>query len=110
MDPDNRLVASELEHRWELALRAEIEAQAAAAQGAATPAEPELDPTLRAQLRDVGRRMPGLWASGRVTAAQKKELLRALIRRIILARPRPALPRPVESGDREPHIPNRDDV
>jgi DNA invertase Pin-like site-specific DNA recombinase len=89
VDPDNRLVAGELEHRWELALRAEVEAQAAAAHVAATPAEPELDPTLRAQLRDAGRRLPGLWASGRVTAAQKKELLRALIRRVILARSRP---------------------
>ena len=52
--------AGELEHRWELALRAEVEAQAAAAHVAATPAEPELDPTLRAQLRDAGRRLPEL--------------------------------------------------
>jgi len=31
VDPDNRLVAGELERRWELALRAEVEAREAAA-------------------------------------------------------------------------------
>jgi DNA invertase Pin-like site-specific DNA recombinase len=89
VDPDNRLVAAELERRWELALRAEVEAREAAARFAVEPAEPDLDPTLRAQLRDVGHRLPTLWASGRLTAIHKKELLRALIRRIILDRPRP---------------------
>lgn len=89
VDPDNRLVAAELERRWGLALRAEVEAREAAARFDAEPAEPDLDPTLRAQLRDVGRSLPMLWGSGRLTAVHKKELLRALIRRIILARPRP---------------------
>jgi DNA invertase Pin-like site-specific DNA recombinase len=89
VDPDNRLVAAELERRWELALRAEVEAREAAARFDAEPAEPDLDPILRAQLRDVGGCLPTLWASGRLTAVHKKELLRALIRRIILARPRP---------------------
>jgi DNA invertase Pin-like site-specific DNA recombinase len=89
VDPENRLVAAELERRWELALRAEVEAGEAAARFAAEPPEPELAPALRAQLRDVGRRLPALWASGRLAPAHKKELLRALIRRVILARPRP---------------------
>lgn len=89
VDPENRLVAAELERRWELALRAEVEAREEAARFAATPPEPDLDPALRAQLRDVGRLLPALWTSGRLTAGHKKELLRTLIRRIILARPRP---------------------
>jgi hypothetical protein len=82
-------VAAELERRWELALRAEVEAREAAARFAVEPAELDLDPTLRAQLRDVSRRLPMLWASGRLTAVHKKELLRTLIRRVILDRPRP---------------------
>ncbi len=89
VDPENRLVAAELERRWELALRAEVEAREEAARFAATPPEPDLDPALRAQLRGVGRRLPALWTSGRLTAGHKKDLLRTLIRRIILARPRP---------------------
>lgn len=89
VDPDNRLVAGELERCWELALRAEVEAREAVAHSAAQPAQPDLDPALRSQLRDAGRRLPTLWAGGRLYAAHKKELLRALIRHVILARPRP---------------------
>jgi hypothetical protein len=89
VDPDNRLVTAELERRWELALRAEVEAHEAAARFDAEPPEPDLDASLRAQLRDVGRRLPALWASGRLNPAHKKTLLRTLIRRVILARPQP---------------------
>jgi DNA invertase Pin-like site-specific DNA recombinase len=88
VDPDNRLVAAELERRWEVALRAEVEARAAAERFAAQPLAPELDPHLRTQLQDVGRRLPELWTSGRLSAAQQKELLRTLVRRVILDRPR----------------------
>ncbi len=89
IDPDNRLVAAELERRWELALRAVVEAREAAARFAQEPSVLSLDPTLRAQLQDLSRRLPELWQSGRLTAAQKKTLLRGLIRRVILSRPVP---------------------
>jgi hypothetical protein len=88
-DPDNRLVAAELERQWELALRARAEAHEAVQRfRQATPA-PTLDPELRSQLRDVGAMVPSLWQSGRLTVAQQKALLRSLIRRIILTRPQP---------------------
>lgn len=89
IDPDNRLVAAELERQWELALRALEEAREAAERFAATPAEPGLDPLVREQLADLGRRLPELWQGGRLTAAHQKELLRTLIRRIVLTRPAP---------------------
>jgi DNA invertase Pin-like site-specific DNA recombinase len=89
VDPDNRLVAAELERRWELALRAVAEAREAAERFAATPPAPALDPTLREQLRDLGRHLPTLWASGRLRPAQQKALLRTLIRRVVLTRPVP---------------------
>ncbi len=88
-DPDNRLVAGELERRWELALRALAEAREAAERSAATPAVPALDPALRAQLRDLGRHLPALWDSGQLTSAHKKELIRSLIRRVVLTKPQP---------------------
>src|SRR5205085_858462 len=44
---------------------------------------------LRAQLSDLGSHLPTLWASGRFGPDQKKELLRSLIRRIVLTRPAP---------------------
>jgi DNA invertase Pin-like site-specific DNA recombinase len=88
-DPDNRLVAGELERRWELALRALAEAHEAAERFATAPTVPILDATMRTQLRDLGQYLPALWASGQLTPAHKKELLRSLIRRIVLTKPRP---------------------
>ncbi len=89
VDPDNRLVAAELERRWELALQALAEAREAAGRFAVQPTTPALDPAMKAQLRDLGRHLPTLWARGRLTSANKQELLRSLIRRVVLVRPRP---------------------
>jgi DNA invertase Pin-like site-specific DNA recombinase len=91
VDPDNRLVAAELERRWEEALQALAAARERAAQVLQQAERPTtLDAPVRAQLRDLGPRMPELWSSGQVSAAHKKELLRSLIRRIIVKRPVPA--------------------
>jgi len=72
-----------------VALRAVVEAREAAERFAAQPPEPALDPALAAQVRDLGRRLPELWASGRQTPVQQKEMLRSLIRRVIVTRPVP---------------------
>ena len=88
VDPANRLVAATLEQRWEGALRALAEAREAA-ERVGVEEEPALDVGLRHQLREVGRQLPALWASGRLNPAQQKELLRSLIRRVILTRPVP---------------------
>jgi DNA invertase Pin-like site-specific DNA recombinase len=90
VDPDNRLVAAELERRWEVALQALAAAREAAEHLAQRPSPTALDPTLRAQLRDLGHHLPEVWASGRLTPAHQKELLRSLVRRVILTRPAPA--------------------
>jgi DNA invertase Pin-like site-specific DNA recombinase len=87
VDPENRLVASELEKGWESALRALAEAEEAAERFEREKPRTDLDPTLRAQLADLGRRLPELWDSGRLSAEHKKELLRSLIRRTVLSRP-----------------------
>jgi len=87
VDPDNRLVAAELERRWERALQTLMAVREAAERATRDAPEVTLDPVLRAQLRDLGPRLPELWASGRLSTAQQKELLRSLIRRIILTRP-----------------------
>jgi DNA invertase Pin-like site-specific DNA recombinase len=90
VDPVLRLVAAELERRWEAALQALAAAREAAERFAQRPPEPALDPALRAQLRDVGRHLPTMWATGRLEPLHKKELLRSLIRRVIVTRPEPA--------------------
>lgn len=87
VDPENRLVAAELEKGWEAALRSLAEAREAAERFERTPPAPELEAGLRTQLEDLGSRLPELWESGRLAASQKKELLRSLIRRVVLSRP-----------------------
>jgi DNA invertase Pin-like site-specific DNA recombinase len=87
VDPENRLVAAELERRWEHALQALARAREAAEQAATAPPPAVLDDELRRQVREVGPRMPELWTSGRLSVVHKKELLRCLIRRILLTRP-----------------------
>ena len=64
VDPDNRLVAAELERRWEDALRDLRHAEAALAEarqemGRVAPFV--VSPELRAAFVDVGRRLPDLW-------------------------------------------------
>jgi DNA invertase Pin-like site-specific DNA recombinase len=87
-DPENRLVAGELERSWEMALRALAEAEEASESFERERPPVELDPALRAQLSDLGKRLPEMWDSGRLSAEHKKELLRSLIRRTVLSRPR----------------------
>src|SRR5262245_1409222 len=87
VDPENRLVAAELERRWEQALlnlrEAEREAQ---------EAEPALEPLtgeLRRQLAEAQTTLRQMWDDGLLTNARKKELLRALIDKVVLQRPAP---------------------
>jgi DNA invertase Pin-like site-specific DNA recombinase len=87
VDPENRLVAAELEKGWEAALRALAEASEAAERFGRTPLVPELEPALRTQLEDLGKRLPELWETGKLSPSQKKELLRSLVRRVVLSRP-----------------------
>ena len=66
VDPDNRLVAAELEQRWEQALRA-LKAAQELAQLHQLQQEHEsvpLDPALRAALVDLGQRLPTIWETG----------------------------------------------
>lgn len=44
---------------------------------------------MREQLGDLGTHLPTLWANGTLSPVQQKELLRSLIRRIIITRPVP---------------------
>jgi len=89
VDPDHRLVAGELERQWELALQGVAEARTAAEQYAQHPPTPQLPPEMRRHCQTLGQTLPELWARGHFTAAQQKELLRSLIRRVMVSRPVP---------------------
>lgn len=86
VDPDNRLVAAELEKRWEAALRALQQAELAAAKQKPTPPTPTLSPELKAAFTAIGQRLPDLWNTAHLARAQKKALLRCLIDKVVVHR------------------------
>jgi DNA invertase Pin-like site-specific DNA recombinase len=94
VDPDNRLVAGELERRWEAALCELRTAEAAlAAQERAGP-EPQTaggsasaeTATLQRQLLELQQSLPPLWADPGLAPAQRKALMRCLIEKVVLER------------------------
>jgi DNA invertase Pin-like site-specific DNA recombinase len=88
-DPDNRLVAAELERRWETALRDLKEAEAKL-QLEQQPRAPEvLSPEERAAFMQAGKKIPELWRQGRLTPAQQKAFLRCLIDKVVVQRSAP---------------------
>jgi DNA invertase Pin-like site-specific DNA recombinase len=86
VDPENRLVAADLERRWEEKLVALRETEEAMERFRQTPTTPNLDPELRHQLENMTAALPELWHSDRLSNEQKKQLLRSLISRVILKR------------------------
>jgi hypothetical protein len=88
VDPDNRLVAGELEQRWEAALRELKRAGDALGEGTQQTLAPpfHLSAELKAVLTDVGKRLPEAWRSGLLSRAQKKALVRCLIDKVVIHR------------------------
>jgi DNA invertase Pin-like site-specific DNA recombinase len=87
VDPDNRLVASELEKRWEGALAELKQAEEAEATRTVSPASLQaLSPELQTAFRAIGQQLPTVWYQGRVSQRHKKALLRALIDKVVVHR------------------------
>ena len=87
VDPDNRLVAAELEQRWEGALRTLEEAEERCSRQPAGDAERvPLPIELREAFTTIGTHLPRLWDSGVLTQVHKKALLRCLIDKVVLHR------------------------
>jgi DNA invertase Pin-like site-specific DNA recombinase len=87
VDPDNRLVAAELEKRWEDALRALREAEEIDAQRQPNP-EPSapLPAELKEAFMSIGQKLPQIWHQEVLTRESKKALLRCLIDKIVIHR------------------------
>ena len=90
VDPDNRLVASELEHRWEVALRELRQAEEALVLHRAARTQPDaLTPEERDDFLALGPQLPAMWRRPGMDRAHKKALLRCLIDKVILHRTAP---------------------
>jgi len=83
VEPENRLVARELERRWEEALHEQHRLQQEYDQFCAErPAQ--LSATQRQQIRQLAQDIPELWSAATTTAADRQQLVRLLIERIVV--------------------------
>jgi hypothetical protein len=78
VDPLNRLVAGELERRWNEKLERVTELERAFAQ-AEREAEWKLTPEERAAITDLSRDLPAIWSAETTTNQERKQLLRMAI-------------------------------
>ena len=87
VDPDNRLVAAELEKQWEASLvelkRAE---ETLASLDSSSNPLPSLSWELQMAFQAIGPHLPTLWQQGRICQRHKKALLRALIDKVGIQR------------------------
>jgi DNA invertase Pin-like site-specific DNA recombinase len=86
-DPDNRLVAAELEKRWEMALQEVKQAEEAwEREPQQWPSLDHLDAQTKEAWHAAGQQIPQLWRDGHFTQQQKKALLRCLIDKVVVHR------------------------
>ena len=85
VDPDNRLVAAELERRWETRLGQLRQTEEDYHHFQQTPLPETIPGELRTLFQEASSRLPELWPC--LSNAQKKEPLRSLIQRVIVRRP-----------------------
>ena len=88
VDPDNRLVAAELERRWETALIEVRAAEEALAQQSAprTIGQTGMGVVMHGKVVSLAGRLPHIWTDPATTDAQRKRLLRCLIDKVVLDR------------------------
>lgn len=90
VDPDNRLVAAELEKRWEMALL-ELKQASEAIALEREERQPALTipPVLKKAFAALGSKLPQMWRQELLTNKQKKTLLRCLIDKVVVHRSAP---------------------
>ena len=89
VDPENRLVASELETRWEDALRELKRAEETLLQRKQAPVIPlKISAEIKEAFSQIGKKLPEIWDSGTLSREHKKALLRCLVEKVIIHRAR----------------------
>jgi len=88
VDPDNRLVAAELERRWEAALTEVREAEEALVRQVAPEpiAQIGIGKALEGKVVSLAGRLPQIWADPATSDAGRKALLRCLVDKVVLDR------------------------
>jgi DNA invertase Pin-like site-specific DNA recombinase len=81
VEPENRLVARELEHRWEEAMREENRLKQEYERfGVSQPAE--LSAQEQEQIRQLAQDIPDLWSAETTTAQDRQQLVRVLVEKV----------------------------
>jgi DNA invertase Pin-like site-specific DNA recombinase len=86
VDPDNRLVASELERRWENTLRELKQAEESFSQRKKEVLTAPLPEDLKSAFLNVGKNLPEIWNKDILSQQQKKSFLRCLIDKVVIHR------------------------
>jgi len=82
VDPENRLVASELETRWNSALQSVTELERRVQALAQAP--PSISPEQKKQLLEFGEDLPRLWNHPQASVELKKQILRTVVEDIVV--------------------------
>ena len=83
VDPSNRLVAAELERRWEQSLRDKREAEESLDRYRAQQQE-KLTPSRRLQIETLSKDIPALWHAETTTGIDRQSIFRALVERVVV--------------------------
>jgi hypothetical protein len=83
IDPENRLVAAELERRWNQKLERVVQLEQAAAR-AEREGQWTISPEQRERVRTLAQDLPALWEAATTTNQERKQLLRFAIDAVFL--------------------------
>ncbi len=86
VDPDNRLVAGELERRWEAALIDLKDAEEALARHDTEPPLRPFSKNVKDKVVALAGQLPHIWADPKTSDAHRKALLRCLVDKVVLGR------------------------
>ncbi len=86
VDPSNRLVAAELEKRWEQALFALKQAEKMFEEKSQENYSIEISDEIKFAFRNIGKQLPTIWNKPELTRKQRKEFLRCLIDKVVVQR------------------------
>jgi len=83
VDPSHRLVAAELERRWEQSLREQRAAEETLARYR-TQQQEKLTPSRLARIESLSHDIPALWNASTTTGMDRQSIFRALVERIVI--------------------------
>ncbi len=86
VDPENRLVAAELEKRWEEALRAFKEVENEFEKNTQIKTAINIPDEMRLAFQNMGERLPTIWDQAILSRKQRKAFLRCLIDKVVIHR------------------------